>query len=100
MCLGQEPSYAERAERLIGEIKKNFNSIPLEDRDSVLNPLNDLIQRLLMVDTVERLGIDRHFKNEIKSALDYVYRSVTTALSILFIYSCFKYSYFGMQLLE
>jgi hypothetical protein len=38
-----------------------------------------------MVDSVERLGIDRHFKNEIKSALDYVYRSVTVALASLFV---------------
>eukprot|EP01018_Ginkgo_biloba_P027642 Gb_00720 [translate_table: standard] len=34
----------------------------------------DLFERLWAVDTVERLGIDRHFKNEIKEALDYVYR--------------------------
>nr|WJJ50359.1 diterpene synthase 5 [Cephalotaxus harringtonia] len=34
----------------------------------------DLFERLWAVDTVERLGIDRHFKNEIKETLDYVYR--------------------------
>ena len=34
----------------------------------------DLFERLWAVDTVERLGIDRHFKEEIKEALDYVYR--------------------------
>nr|AQT03468.1 levopimaradiene synthase [Ginkgo biloba] len=34
----------------------------------------DLFERLWAVDTVERLGIDRHFKTEIKEALDYVYR--------------------------
>ncbi|KAH9317858.1 hypothetical protein KI387_019627 [Taxus chinensis] len=34
----------------------------------------DLFERLWAVDTVERLGIDRHFKNEIKESLDYVYR--------------------------
>jgi len=33
----------------------------------------DLFERLWAVDTVERLGIDRHFKKEIKDALDYVY---------------------------
>nr|H8ZM73.1 RecName: Full=Bifunctional cis-abienol synthase, chloroplastic; AltName: Full=Diterpene synthase TPS4; Short=AbdiTPS4; Flags: Precursor [Abies balsamea]AEL99953.1 diterpene synthase TPS4 [Abies balsamea] len=33
----------------------------------------DLFERLWVVDTVERLGIDRHFKKEIKDALDYVY---------------------------
>ena len=52
-----------------------FNSVRL-------SPLNDLLQGLSMVDSVERLGIDRHFKNEIKSALDYVYRSVTVALTV------------------
>jgi len=34
----------------------------------------DLLERLLIVDNVERLGIDRHFEKEIKEALDYVYR--------------------------
>nr|AOG18229.1 copalyl pyrophosphate synthase-like protein [Taiwania cryptomerioides] len=33
----------------------------------------DLFQRIWAVDTVERLGIDRHFKKEIKETLDYVY---------------------------
>nr|AFU73872.1 putative monofunctional diterpene synthase [Pinus contorta] len=33
----------------------------------------DLMERLWAVDTVERLGIDHHFKKEIKNALDYVY---------------------------
>nr|Q9M7D1.1 RecName: Full=Beta-phellandrene synthase, chloroplastic; AltName: Full=(-)-(4S)-beta-phellandrene synthase; AltName: Full=Agg-Bphe; Flags: Precursor [Abies grandis]AAF61453.1 beta-phellandrene synthase [Abies grandis] len=67
-----EPSYRERAEKLIGEVKEMFNSMPSEDGES-MSPLNDLIERLWMVDSVERLGIDRHFKKEIKSALDYVY---------------------------
>jgi len=34
----------------------------------------DLLERLLIVDNIERLGIDRHFEKEIKEALDYVYR--------------------------
>ena len=34
----------------------------------------DLFERLRAIDTVEWLGIDRHFKEEIKKALDYVYR--------------------------
>nr|Q84KL6.1 RecName: Full=(-)-alpha-pinene synthase, chloroplastic; AltName: Full=(+)-(3S:5S)-alpha-pinene synthase; AltName: Full=Synthase I; Flags: Precursor [Pinus taeda]AAO61225.1 (-)-alpha-pinene synthase [Pinus taeda]AIF29190.1 (-)-alpha-pinene synthase [Expression vector pPPG2]AIF29192.1 (-)-alpha-pinene synthase [Expression vector pPPG1] len=68
-----EPSYRERAERLIGEVKNSFNSMSNEDGESI-TPLDDLIQRLWMVDSVERLGIDRHFKKEIKSALDHVYR--------------------------
>eukprot|EP01018_Ginkgo_biloba_P010781 Gb_38468 [translate_table: standard] len=38
-----------------------------------LYPL-DLFERLSAVDIVQRLGIDRHFKKEIKEALDYVYR--------------------------
>ena len=75
----QAPSYRERADRLVEEVKELFNSISISS-------LNDLQQRLSMVDSVERLGIDRHFKNEIKSALDYVYRSVMVALlSSLFV---------------
>jgi len=46
-------------------------------QDGEFSPLNDLIQHLWMVDSIERLGIDMHFINEIKSDLDYVYRSVT-----------------------
>eukprot|EP00253_Pinus_taeda_P014647 PITA_14647 len=61
------PSYRERADRLVGEVKEMFNSL------TVLTPHNDLLEQLWMVDSVERLGIDRHFRNEIKSALDYVY---------------------------
>eukprot|EP00253_Pinus_taeda_P007466 PITA_07466 len=34
----------------------------------------DLLERLLIVDNIVRLGIDRHFEKEIKEALDYVYR--------------------------
>jgi len=60
-------------------LKGIFTSISAEDGE-LITPLNDLIQRLLIVDNVERLGIDRHFKNEIKAALDYVYRSVFKAL--------------------
>nr|AAX07267.1 (-)-alpha-pinene/(-)-camphene synthase [Pseudotsuga menziesii] len=69
----EAPSYRERGETLIGEVKEIFNSISVEDAGELITPLNDLIQRLWMVDSVERLGIDRHFKDEIKSALDYVY---------------------------
>lgn len=60
-------SYAELAEKLIGEVKEIFNSVSVENGES------DLLQRLSIVDSIERLGIDRHFKNDIKSALDYVY---------------------------
>ena len=77
---GQAPLDRERGETLIGEVKEIFNSISVEDAGELITPLNDLIQRLWMVDSVERLGIDRHFKDEIKSALDYVYRLVIIAL--------------------
>ncbi|KAH9319929.1 hypothetical protein KI387_021698, partial [Taxus chinensis] len=33
----------------------------------------DILERLWTVDVVQRLGIDRHFKEEIKVALDYAY---------------------------
>ncbi|KAH9292443.1 hypothetical protein KI387_042368 [Taxus chinensis] len=44
---------------------------PVERRSLPLSA--DLFERLWAVDTVERLGIDRHFKEEIKETLDYVY---------------------------
>lgn len=34
----------------------------------------DLLEGLLMVDNIVRLGIDRHFEKEIKEILDCVYR--------------------------
>jgi len=74
--MGQATSYPERGEKLIREVKEVINSVSVEDGE-LITPLNDLLQRLSIVDQIERLGIDRHFKNEIKSALDYVYRSVT-----------------------
>ena len=67
----QAPSYREHADRLISEVKEMFDSMSTEDGE-LMSPLNDLIQRLSMVDSVERLGIDRHFKNDIKGSLDYV----------------------------
>lgn len=66
------PSYGERDEILIAEVKEIFKSLSIEDGESI-SPLNDLHQRLWMVDNVERLGIERHFQNEIKAALQYVY---------------------------
>jgi hypothetical protein len=59
-----------------------FTSISIEDGELT----SDLLQRLWMVDNVERLGISRHFENEIKAAIDYVYRSIQTAISPLFIF--------------
>ena len=82
----QESSYAERAERLIGEVKEIFNSLSMAEGELVRSPLNDLLQRLLMVDNVERLGIGRHFQNQIKAALQYVYRSVLTPFKLLFMF--------------
>jgi hypothetical protein len=34
----------------------------------------DLFERLWIVDRLERLGVSRYFKQEIKDALEYVYR--------------------------
>eukprot|EP00253_Pinus_taeda_P036041 PITA_36041 len=65
-------SYHERAQELIGEVKEMINSISVKDGE-LITPCNDLLMRLSLVDSIERLGIDRHFKSEIKSALDYVY---------------------------
>lgn len=71
----QASSYGERAKALIAEVKEIFNTISMADGESI-NPLNDLLQRLSIVDNVQRLGIERHFQNEIRAALQYVYRSV------------------------
>ncbi|GLJ09965.1 hypothetical protein SUGI_0119250 [Cryptomeria japonica] len=65
----ETPSYGEHQEKLIMDIKEMFNALPLHSSSA-----DDLYQRLSMVDDVERLGIDRHFQNEIKTVLDYVYR--------------------------
>jgi hypothetical protein len=61
MYMGQAPSYSERAQKLIEEVKEMFNSISVED-GVLITPLNDLLSRLSIVDSIERLGIDRHFK--------------------------------------
>ena len=47
----------------------NFNFFPVP----TVYPL-DIYTRLCMVDSLERLGIDRHFRKEIKSVLDETYR--------------------------
>nr|AAK83561.1 delta-selinene synthase [Abies grandis] len=62
------PAYYEILQKLIQEIK-HLLSIEMEDSD------HDLIKRLQIVDSLECLGIDRHFEHEIETtALDYVYR--------------------------
>ncbi|XP_012068527.2 ent-kaur-16-ene synthase, chloroplastic [Jatropha curcas] len=48
-------------------LEKFGNAVP------TIYPL-DIYARLYMVDTLERLGIDRHFKEEIKTVLDETYR--------------------------
>ena len=70
-----------------------------------MNPFNDLLQRLWMVDNVERLGISRHFENEIKSAIESNKKysnQILVALSTLCL--IYKYSltinYLFKQLLE
>lgn len=53
--------------------KNNVNSLFLHYSVPTIYPL-DMYAHLCMVDTLERLGIDRHFKQEIKSVLDETYR--------------------------
>ena len=43
----------------------------MEDTDS---DSDDLMKCLQVIDTIECLGIDRHFQREIKAAMDYVVR--------------------------
>nr|AJR21035.1 sesquiterpene synthase [Callitropsis nootkatensis] len=69
------PSYMERLETLVNEIKMDvfINSLLVGDEE--INPSSyDLIERFSIVDVVQRLGIDRHFEKEIKAVLDYTYR--------------------------
>lgn len=65
------PAYLERAKTLIKEIKLLLLS---EMEESYRDRDHDLIKRLQIVDTIECLGIDRHFQPEIKLSMDYVYR--------------------------
>nr|QGN65613.1 terpene synthase 7 [Taiwania cryptomerioides]QIB02639.1 terpene synthase [Taiwania cryptomerioides] len=58
--------YHERAETLVKEVKILLKEMRSGD--------GDLIERLEMVDALQCLGIDRYFQDEIKAALDYVYR--------------------------
>lgn len=62
------PAYRERAERLIEELKHLLSGY-LDDGCN-----GDLIKRIEIVDTVQCLGIDRHFQHERSGALDYLYR--------------------------
>nr|QHZ00921.1 terpene synthase 14 [Taiwania cryptomerioides]WBO26429.1 geraniol synthase [Taiwania cryptomerioides] len=65
----EHPSYAERCGRLISEIKNMFTATAAAGSLD-----NNVFQLLAMVDNIERLGIGRHFRKEIKEALDFVYR--------------------------
>ncbi|XP_057872931.2 alpha pinene synthase, chloroplastic-like [Cryptomeria japonica] len=67
----EDSHYKERAERLIAEIKDMFNEMPTAK--SGKSCAENAFEHLVMVDKVQRLGIDRHFQNEITQALDYVY---------------------------
>ncbi|KAH9297286.1 hypothetical protein KI387_028968, partial [Taxus chinensis] len=66
------PYYSELAEKLIGEIKDVFNA--MSAAETVAPSVENISERLVMVDNIERLGIDRHFQQEITQSLDYVYR--------------------------
>lgn len=61
------PEYRERADELMREIQQSFFSGMEDSHD-------DLIKRLQIVESLECLGIDRHFQHEIQVALDFVYR--------------------------
>ncbi|KAH9306200.1 hypothetical protein KI387_010604, partial [Taxus chinensis] len=67
--LDQATSYIKHSETLVKEIKDMFNAMPTYPSSA-----HDLFQCLSMVDNLQRLGIDRHFRKEIKAALNYVYR--------------------------
>ncbi|XP_057831923.2 alpha pinene synthase, chloroplastic [Cryptomeria japonica] len=63
----QAPHYAERCGKLISEIKHRFNAAAGGE--------NNVAKLLSLVDDIERLGIDRHFQEEIKEALELVHRN-------------------------
>ncbi|GLJ05579.1 hypothetical protein SUGI_0020660 [Cryptomeria japonica] len=56
---------AQHCGSLITEIKEMFSE----------SHANNVYPLLVLVDNIERLGIDRHFQKEIKEALDFIYRS-------------------------
>ena len=70
MHCNKAPAFRERVETLVEEIKLLLFS-HMEDTGS---DSDDLIKRLETVDTIECLGIDRHFQPEIKAAIEYVDR--------------------------
>ena len=57
MC--QAPSFSERTERLTEEVIERINSVLVEDGE-LITSVNDFIQHLWMVDSVEHLGTDRN----------------------------------------
>ena len=90
--MDQASYYRERADRLIGEVKDLFISMQYVEDGQFISPITDILQRLLLVDNVERLGIDRHFINEIKTTLDYVYRYVVLSTAPPLSYSLYIHS--------
>lgn len=61
--------YAQREKVLVRDIKGDIRAA-LQD----CNEENGLRFRLSLVESLECLGIDRYFKEDIKEALDYVMR--------------------------
>ncbi|KAG6557321.1 hypothetical protein Mapa_001249 [Marchantia paleacea] len=48
----------------------------------------DLLERLWVVDRLERLGIARHFESEIKASLDYVYKHFSSRVGCSWASTC------------
>nr|I1ZHA5.1 RecName: Full=Sesquiterpene synthase Cad; AltName: Full=Beta-cadinene synthase; Short=Cf-Cad [Chamaecyparis formosensis]AFJ23663.1 beta-cadinene synthase [Chamaecyparis formosensis] len=69
------PSYCERINILIEEIKMDIFDGLVGDGEKNMNPsAYDLLERFFVVDILQSLGIERHFKKEIKAVLDYTYK--------------------------
>ena len=79
--MDQASYYREREDILIWEVNDLFFSMYVEDGESI-SSTTDLLQCLLLVDNVEHLGIDRHFINDIKTKLDYIYWYVLSTSSL------------------
>nr|QHZ00913.1 terpene synthase 10 [Taiwania cryptomerioides] len=67
------PSYSERVQTLIEEIKMDTFCDLLGDGEMNTSEY-DLLERFFIVDILQRLGIDRHFQKEIKAVLEYTYK--------------------------
>ncbi|GLJ39003.1 hypothetical protein SUGI_0795040 [Cryptomeria japonica] len=69
----EAPSYCERVDTLIEEIKMDIFDGLVGDGEMNPSP-RDLLEKLFIFDILQRLGIDRHFQKEIKAVLDYTYK--------------------------